>query len=264
MQYRFMQSVHLLNFPKPSFKIDTDIVFNMDLIRNICNCVFAMRKEANIRVRMPLSKITICGNYNISDDYLNIIKQEVNVKQIDLYQGNFDEIATKEIVFDMKECGKIFGSKFKEILIAQKKCEWKILENGNLQIAGIEVEKALFKVNYKPLDGSFAQQCSDYNILIILDTNMTEELILEGLSRDVVRIIQQIRKDIGLEISNMIDITINSSDDVFEKIVNVYGDFIKEQTLALHINLSKNKNVNNLKDYEIEGHSFSVEIQKLY
>ena len=62
----------------------------------------------------------------------------------------------------------------------------------------------------------------------------------------------------------MIDITINSSDDVFEKIVNVYGNFIKEQTLALHINLSKNKNVNRLKDYEIEGHSFSVEIQKLY
>ncbi len=256
-----MNSVHLQTFPKVNIVVDNAVANAMDMVRDICNCAFSLRKEANIRVRMPLSKITICGDFNIDKNYLEIIKQEINVKNIVLYEGNIDEIATKEIILNMKECGKQFGSKLKDILLAQKNNDWTILENGNLMISNVEIDVSLFEVKYKPIDGSLAMQCSSYNILVILDTTITKELMLEGLSRDLIRIIQQTRKDNGLEILDRINIEIFTKDDIFNSVIDLWSSFIKDQTLADNIALSNQ--TDNIEMNNIDNYSFGIKITKI-
>ena len=254
-------SVHLQKFPKlTSIDVDREIVEKMDKVREICNCVLSLRKDANIRVRMPLKKIVICGNSNLNDEYLNLIKQEVNTKEIEIFDGNIDKIASKEVVLDMKECGKVFGSQLKDILIAQKKGDWKIV-NDKLSIAGLEIDKNLFSIKYSSKDGKKVMQCKSFNLLVMIDTGQTEELIIEGLARDIVRIIQQTRKDNNFEISDRIDAIINTKDKIFDTVLKTWKAYIREQTLADNININNNeasgKNI-----FNIEKYTFSIDIKR--
>ena len=242
-------SVHLQNFPKVNFKVDNEIVRKMDEIREICNCVFSLRKDANIRVRMPLKSITICGNSNLDNDCLDLIKQEVNVKNIEIFEDNLDKIAKKEVVLNMKECGRLFGSKLKNILSEQKAGNWQIT-NNKLQIAGLELEKELFDIIYKSKDGKKTIACQNFNLLVMINTEQTRDLIIEGLSRDLIRIIQQTRKDNGLEISDKINVILNTKDPIFEEILSIWKDYIMEQTLSKNMEI-KNETSNEeiIKEY---------------
>ena len=253
-------SVHLQHFPKLDFiKIDSDITEKMDIVREVCNCVFALRKEANIRVRMPLNKITICGEFNLEENYLDIIKQEVNVHNVEIFSGDTSEIATKDVVLNMKECGKIFDSNLKDILIAQKKGEWKI-ENDKLVIAGNSIDNELFSIVYKSKNGLRVSKCATKNILVMLDDNITEELQIEGLSRDIVRIIQQTRKDIGLEISDRIDVKITYNDAIFDKVFDVWKQYICNQTLADKLEIIDD--ADNMKKFEIDKYNIGLMVLK--
>ena len=254
------QSVHLQDFPKLDFiSVDNYITEKMDVVREICNCAFSLRKEANIRVRMPLNKITICGDFDLDNNYLEIIKQEVNVHSVEIFNGNTNEIATKEVVLNMKECGRIFGSSLKDILIAQKKGEWRI-ENEKLIISGNTIDKELFSIVYKSKNGLRISQCATKNILVMLDDNITEELETEGLSRDIVRIIQQTRKDIGLQISDRIDVKISYNDNIFDKVFDNWNQYICNQTLSDKI--EKCNSIGDMKEFEIDKYKIGLMILK--
>ena len=264
-------SVHLQSFPDlKNIVVDADVVAKMDLVRDICNSALSLRKDANIRVRMPISKMTLCSGSTdlelareLSGEFLQMIKQEINVKDVEIFSGNIDEIANCEVVLNMRECGKIFGSNLKNILAAQKNGEWKIGENGNLIIAGAEVDKALFKVEYKPKDGSKAMQCALHNVLVMIDTKITHELLLEGLSRDVVRMVQQARKDNGLFISDRIETTIFSKDAIFSEVLAQWKDYIQEQTLSEKLELVSDFSEAEQEMMEIDGYKFGNKIKKI-
>lgn len=257
-----MLSVHLQKFPTlTSIEIDNDIVKKMDKVREICNCVSSLRKEANIRVRMPLKKITICGNSDLDSEYLELIKQEVNTKEIELFTDNLDKIAKKEVVLNMKECGKIFGSQLKNILIAQKNGEWKIV-GDELYIADVKMNNELFTVTYRSNDGKKIMACKSFNLLVMIDEEKTQDLIIEGLARDVVRIIQQTRKDNGFEISDRIHVILNTKDEIFKDVLLYWKDYICEQTLADNIKISEDlKNDANV--FNVDEYKFSVNVEKV-
>ena len=258
-----MNSVHLQDFPRTdNIMFDGKIVEKMDLIRDICNSAFSLSKDANIRVRMPLPRIIVCGkNIELEEEYVELLKQEINVKNVELYTDDIEKIATKEVVLNMKECGKIFGSKLKDILQAQKKGNWKI-ENGILKIADCEIDSEIYNVVYTPKNGTKAMQCNNNDVLVMIDTNITDELKIEGLSRDVIRIIQQTRKDIGLEISDRIKVEVYSSDNIFEDMLKKWENFIKEQTLSNDI-VFKDSLLNQQNVVEIDGNKFAVKVVKI-
>ena len=256
-----MISVHLQIFPNlNSLVIDEEIVNTMDQVREVCNCISSLRKEANIRVRMPLKKITICGQHNFSDEYLNLIKQETNIKTIECFNNNLEEIATKEVVLNMKECGKMFGSKLKEILIAQRRNEWSI-ENGKLKIADYIIPNNMFSIIWKAKDGSKTMQCEHFNLLVIIDTELTQELIIEGLARDVIRIIQQTRKDNKLAINDNINVVLHTKNKIFNEVLDVWKTYICDQTLAKNIYID-NK-INDNQAFSIDEYKFSLDIEKI-
>lgn len=256
-------SVHLEKFPKlNSIFINNDIVKKMDEVREICNCVSSLRKDANIRTRMPLKKIIICGNSDLCDEYLNLIKQEVNVHEIELFNDDLDKIATKEVVLNMKECGKIFGSKLKDILIAQKNGKWEII-NGKLNIAGAELDDSLFSINYKTADGIKAIHCKNFNLLVMIDTEISKDLVIEGLARDIIRIVQQTRKDNNLAISDRINVVLETKDRIFSEVLSQWKDYICNQTLALNFEIKDTNNINNDKIINVDEYSFSINIKKV-
>ena len=132
-------SVHLQSFPDlKNIVVDADVVAKMDLVRDICNSALSLRKEANIRVRMPISKMTLCSGSTdldlareLSGEFLQMIKQEINVKEVEIFSGNIDEIANCEVVLNMRECGKIFGSNLKNILIQGEISNYKTYPSGH-------------------------------------------------------------------------------------------------------------------------------------
>ena len=253
-------SVHLQNFPNlSSIAVDDKIVNDMDLVLDVCNVALSLRREFNIRVRLPLSKITVCGDFSLNQEYIELIKQEVNVKEIEIFNGNLDEIAKKEVILDMKGCGKQFGSHLKEILQAQRDGNFEV-KNGVLHIAGVEIPDSLFKITYKPNDGTKAVICSEHNVLVMMDTSITPELRIEGLARDLVRTIQQTRKDKNLQISDHIDTEIYATDDIFVDVIDKWSEYIKEQTLTNELVLKKQEIKENL--VEIDGYKFAVAISK--
>ena len=276
-----VDSVHLQDFPRLNFNIDDKIVTEIDTIRDICNCVLSLRKEANIRVRMPLKKITICyqkGQFEFSNEHLNIIRQEVNAHEIELFTDNIDEIASINVVLDMRECGRLFGPKLKCILEAQKNNDF-IISDGNLEIAGVKIDKALFGIEYKTKDGTRAMRCNSHNILVMIDTSQDHEIIIEGLARDIIRIVQQSRKNAKLEISDKIDVILYTDDKIFAEVEQNHELFIKRQILARSLKIKNhllNDNTDSLNHMmingnacvihqsanEIDGHKFILSLRK--
>ena len=256
-------SVHLQDFPKVSFPVNIGIVEKMDKVREICNAVFSLRKDANIRVRMPLKKVLLFGDFGLNEEYISIIKQEVNAKELSSYEGDISNVADKEVVLNLKECGKIFGSKLKHILEAQKTGNWKI-ENGKLLIADIEIEPNLFEVVYRKKDGQKTFYIREFNLLVAIEASNEKEFITEGLARDVIRIIQQTRKDNGLEISDRIIVKLYTDNEIFKDVMAVFAEYIKEQTLANDVELVNNfAGIEENSKYEIDGYSFAVNVLKM-
>lgn len=256
-------SVHLQNFPTVNVDIDNAVLHNVDLTREICNAVFSLRKDANLRVRMPLKKVIVYGNITLEKQYIEIIKQEVNAKEVEINTDDINDIANTEIVLDLKKCGKLFGAKLKDILLAQREKRWTIADN-KLLIAGLEIPDDAFEVAYRAKNGEQTFYSKDFNLLVMIEASNDKALLIEGLARDVVRMIQNTRKKENLQISDKIDTTIYTTDDIFNEVIATFGTYIKEQTLTNNLKIS-DKIANNTENnqYEIDDYTFSIEIKKI-
>jgi isoleucyl-tRNA synthetase len=230
-------SVHTSNFPDVSGWNTDEIALNdMERVRDICNAALGIRNKLNIRVRQPLQDLQLIGA-SIHKEIGEIIKDEVNVKVIHI--GNFDhdisEYATFKLSINSAVLGKRLPEKMKQILPASKKGEWKQVD-GSVEIAG---EKLLageytLQLEPKPEYKDRAQALSTNDALVILDTTITPELEAEGLARDLVRMIQQARKDANFNVSDRIRLSVVAPEAV-AKALATHKNYVMEQTLATDI-----------------------------
>jgi isoleucyl-tRNA synthetase len=239
-------SVHLTNIPNLDFIDDNlALISEIDLIKEICSVALAIRDNANIKVRTPLKRIFIIGKKGeIIKNYEEIIKEEVNVKEID-YIANISDEAQNIVDINFKLVAKKFSAKMKEIIKCSKIGEWNV-ENNRLNIAEVFLEKNEFEVKLKPKDAQTSLPISTNDILIKLDITLNQELIEEGHSRDISRMIQQSRKDSSLDISQKINLILfnkNSEIDL-EKIIHKYQQYLQDQTLSNNIKISQEENIN--------------------
>jgi isoleucyl-tRNA synthetase len=239
------ESVHLATFPTchPAFiagsgkdqmpqqvrhdKVDVDIIRQMDYVREICNAALSIRNVENIRVRQPLKSLTIFGNMIEIDKLENIIKDEINVGNI-IYKGqNADTKYKLEINFPV--LGKRLPEKMKQIIPASKKGEWKQLENG-VEIAGEILVLGEYSLKLIPTEQHSAVLADQYTY-VVLDTTITPELEAEGIARDIVRMIQQARKDANLNVSDKIKLYLGA-DAKTAGAIQAHKNYIMEQTLT--------------------------------
>lgn len=235
-----LNSVHLQNFPDVSdIVFETKLVEEMDLVKEICSTALFLRDKENLRVRLPLNKIRIIGQgmENLKK-YQDIIAEEINVKNV-IFEENIEELANFIIEVDLKKLGAKYGEKLKEIMKAVKENKWNELDNGKVEIAGniLEADEYVIKLKPKNKDAKNIQPLSNNKALIELDFTLTPELELEGIARDLVRMIQQNRKDANLNISDRIKLSIKTNSPMLIKAIESNSEYIKGQTLAIDLKI---------------------------
>ncbi len=224
-------SVHLAGYPDVRhLEINEHLMHDMDATKDICNAALAVRSAKNLRVRLPLAALTIVAR--TTSGYKDIIRDEVNVKNVN-FNGDVDKYATFKLQINFPVLGKRLPDKIKQIIPASKKGDWKQLPDGRIEIAGEILEKTEFtlllepKAEYKDR----AQPLSTNDALVILDTTITPELEAEGYARDMVRLIQQARKDAGLHVADRINLRLVVSDKLAFALAS-HKNYIAEQVLA--------------------------------
>ena len=237
-----LDSIHLQDYPDVSnINFDDELVKEMDLVKEICSVALFLRDKENLRVRLPLNQIKIIGN-DIEDlkKYKDIIADEVNVKNV-VFESDIDKIATFVIEVDLKKLGSKYGEKLRDIMKAVKENKWKKADNDKIEIANTILEKDEYSIKLKPKKESKNMQALSNNKAIIeLDFNITPELELEGLARDLIRIIQQNRKDANLVLSDRITLSLKTSSQKLIKAIQDNAEYIKNQTLAKELDIVDN------------------------
>lgn len=252
-------SVHLTEFPRlDEIKIDHDLTNVMDVVLDICSSALFIRSKENIRVRQPLqSLLIITTNSVVFKDFEELIKDEINVKSI-TYSDELTNYADLKLSINFQVLGKRLPGKMKEIITASKQGKWES-KAEKLIVAGEELLPEEFSLILEPksLDGT--KSLSNNKGMISLDLKMTEELAREGIARDLIRSIQQARKDAGFEVSDRIKLHITSVSDL-SKVLTEYASFIEEQTLA---EMSEGFKADFVAKAEIEDMDVQIHVKKV-
>ncbi len=231
------ESVHLEKFPDvKAIKLDANLVAKMDKVRDICNAGLAVRNKENAKVRQPLSKLTFYA-FNASDvkDFSDIIAEELNVKKVE-FASNLDEVAKLKLKINFPVLGKRLPTKVKDIIAANKANQWKKTSDGKVEIAGEILEGNESELTLEALSPKGAAAISNNDGLVVLDLNITDELKNEGIARDIVRLIQQARKEADLNITDRINIALKAP-AAFVNAIELNKNYISEQTLAKSVHL---------------------------
>lgn len=226
------KSVHLLDFPDVSaISDDAELVADMDRVRDACNTILSIRNDTNIRIRQPLASATLYGaGASRLKPFEQMIADEVNVKTVH-FSDDLEAVAEQRLTVNFKVAGKRLGAKMKAIGGAAKQGDWS-LDNGEMTVGGealLAEEYTLALIAKDGLKG--AQALASNDAIVALDTTITDELAQEGLARDVVRAVQQARKDADLNVTDRI-IFYAKGDEATLNAIRHFGDYIAEQTLC--------------------------------
>ena len=259
------KSVHLTNYPVCDEKlINLDIEKKMDLVRNLISMGRQAREDAKIKVRQPLSEVVLDGkNEAILKDLVTLIKEELNVKKV-TFAHDLSKYMNYTIKPNFKTAGPVFGSSIKDFIGVLNKYgneEINKLQNNETLQAIInekEYDITLDMVDIRINSKEGFDVGMENNNFIILNTNLTHELIEEGIAREFISKIQNLRKEKNFEIENRITIQFKANEEIKEAIINNL-DYIKGETLTNSLEFVEN----NLKDsIDINGNEVKVMIKK--
>ncbi|MBQ5524065.1 MAG: class I tRNA ligase family protein, partial [Paludibacteraceae bacterium] len=264
-----VESVHLATFPKYNeAMVNKRLEEQMELAQKLTSLTLALRKKADIKVRQPLSHVMIPTTVqNIKENLesvADLIKAEVNVKEIKTVEGS-DGILVKRIKPDFKKLGPKCGKTMKSVAatlqaLPQEEIR-KFEENGvyTLCIDGnnIEVSTADVEIFSEDIPGWLV--ANDGNLTIALDITVTEELRQEGLARELVNRIQNMRKQSGLNITDKINITV-CADAEYCRAIEAFAEYIKQQVLGLSITTADT--LEGAQEWDVDGKKISVKIEK--
>ena len=257
------ESIHLEDFPKYDEDLmNEEVEQQMDLVRSICSLGRFAREDAKIKVRQPISEVLLDKkNEVIIGDLSSIIKEELNIKNI-TYIDDLSKYMNYKIKPNYREVGKTFGPLIKDFAdkLNTLTTEEILKINDGLEI-DFNSEKLLVTSNMVDIQIEAKEgfcSASDNKVFVILNTNLTEELIEEGIAREIVRKIQSIRKELDLVITDHINIYYSGT-DVVDKVFKNYEEYIKNETLANDI--IKQENVSEL--FELNDEKAELKVEKV-
>ncbi len=269
-KYEKFESVHLSNFPtyKETYR-NSDLEICMNKARIISSLVLSIRKKEKIKVRQPLSKILVpvinSKEKKSIERFQDIILSETNVKNIEIINEK-NSILIKEVKPNFQKLGPKFGKIMKDIKNTLNKIsKEKILEleergfttiyvnNRNIEISIEDVE-----ISYKKIEGWIHTR--GMGSTVALDINITDKLLLEGLSRDLINRIQNVRKEQGLDVTDKIIIYLKKN-NLLETVLKQHEEFVMSETLSKKIIIS-DKNFNGT-ELNFEGVESEILIEKI-
>ncbi len=261
-------SVHLAKYPEcDEACVDKELEYRMELAQQISSMVLALRKKEHIIVRQPLQKIAIPTTDEVMKNRIEAVKtlilSEVNVKELVFVEG--DGILVKKIKCNFRTLGKKFGKLMKSINAA-------VTEMTQEQIASLEANGSI-TLNVEGVDATietadveiYSEDVPGWTVAnegaltVALDVEVTDELRQEGIAREIVKKIQTMRKECGLDIVDRIVVNI-SKNDASDEAVNKFVDYISNQVLADSLQLVDN--VDNGEAVELDDATIFISIIK--
>lgn len=254
-------SVHLTNYPVPDKKlINLDLEEKMSYAQKICSLIHSLRKKEKIKVRQPLSKMLIPLKSSKMKKKIKsveeIILSEVNIKNLEFIKDS-SEILTKKIKPNYKTLGITFGKNTQSIansIVEMSQDEINVLEEKkniilfNNHIGNFTISVEDVYISYSDIPG--LKVVSDETFTIALDINISEKLRMEGLARDFINKVQNIRKDLGFEVTDKIEFHFSSEEKLLLKSIKNNLKFVCNEIQANNIIFSTN--LNNTHTLEID------------
>lgn len=260
-------SVHLAKFPECCEEcVDKELEFRMELAQKISSMVLALRKKEQLIVRQPLQKIAIPTTDDVMKARIEAVKalilSEVNVKELEFVEG--DGILVKKIKCNFRTLGKKFGKLMKSVNVAVTEMSQEQIasleKNGTitLQVEGVDALIELADVEIFSEDVPGWTVANEGALTVALDVEVTDALRREGIAREIIKKIQAMRKDSGLEITDRIAVSV-SMNAGSDEAVNEFKEYIANQVLADSIELCESVAG---EDVELDGYTLNIAIEK--
>lgn len=244
-------SVHLSAYPEPDMsKIDPVLEKNMELILKVVNLARSARQQAKIKVRQPLGMLHVVTEEEVGDlpgELLEHVLEELNIKRIEFRKDRTD-FSDRELKLNFSILGGKYGKEVQKIAKAVKAGDYEDAADGGVTVGGIKLQPDEFSVQLKGMDPF--KIAYDRNILVALDTTITEDLRKEGLGREIIRFIQELRKTAELEVSDKINTYFACDKEEHTAIFSELEKHIKAETLSKSISNHRSDEV--LADTEIK------------
>ena len=238
------RSVHLESWPNSSeLPHDAALVESMDQVRTVSSVASSLRKASGLRVRLPLAKLTVVSkNVTGLEQFAEIIADELNVKAVSLVELSLDSTTEfgvmKRLTVNSRAAGPRIGKSVQAVIQAAKAGDWSEVD-GVVTVGGIELIESEYEIDLvaDTSDSEEYEQTDYIGILpsggfLILDGKVSAELAAEGLARDVIRGVQQARKDAGFDVSDRIKLTLKADDEVLAAVAE-HTELVKSEPLTL-------------------------------
>ncbi len=229
------RSVHLADWPRADeVPADDALVTTMDRVRDVCSTTLSLRKSKSRRVRLPLASLTVAApNATALEEFSSIITDEVNARAV-TFRADVAGVAREELQVIPAALGPRLGANTQKVIGAVKRGDWSKTDRG-VQAGGVELEphEYVLKLVADTAGNEDAASAAlgDGDGVVIVDLTLTDDLIAEGTARDIVRAVQQARRDAGLDVSDRISLTLGLDEET-ERRVNSYLGYISGETLA--------------------------------
>ena len=230
-------SVHLEDWPDPeSLPDDGELVAAMDRLRDVASTALRLREERGLRIRLPLRSLTVAGtDAHTLAPFTGLLADELNVKDVvltDELEGHADFVLRP----DGKVLGPRLGGDVQQVFRGAKSGDWSSNDDGTVTCAGFDLADGEFELALIAPEGQATAALRTNDAVVTLDTEVTPELAAEGLARDVIRAVQQARKDDDLRVTDRIAVTVDAPGDVAEA-VRTHEATIAGQVLATSLEL---------------------------
>ena len=233
-------SVHLSVWPSAEdsgLPSDPDLVTRMDLVRDVCSAAHSVRKANGLRARLPLESLVVAGpTADGLTDFADLIADEVNVRSVQ-FVADASHYASARIDPVFKVAAPRLGPATQSVAAAAKAGDWELLggsDEGRARVGSSVLEPGEFEMKVTPVDERTTRPLPGRAGVVVLDIEVTPSLAVEGRARDLVRELQQARRDLGLDVTDRIQVEVAGGAAIAE-VLAAHGDLIQEQVLAVSI-----------------------------
>ncbi|WP_211878752.1 isoleucine--tRNA ligase [Pseudarthrobacter albicanus] len=239
------RSVHLADWPEAElFPANAGLVEAMDRVQQICSTGSSLRKAANLRVRLPLQELTVVApGADALAGFAAVVKDELNLRSVRLLDAGSatpEEFGIEQkLVVNARAAGPRLGKNVQQAIKGSKSGDWSVDEAGVVTAGGLELEPQEYTLETvvaeaAPGTGARAAAVLPGGGFVVLNTEVTPELEAEGTARDLVRAIQQARKDAGLNVSDRIHTTVTAAPDTIGALL-AHAGLVQTETLTVRL-----------------------------
>jgi len=231
------RSVHLADWPDAgALPADPALVTSMDRVRAVCSAGLSIRKAYQRRVRLPLANLLVAGeDVALLEGFTDLVADEVNVRRVEL-STDVAAVASRQLQVIPAALGPRLGGATQQVIRAVKAGNWSV-EGGKVIAGGVELREGEYTLALVARDDVAMVALDDGAGVVVLDVNITPELEAEGVSRDLIRLVQQARREAGLDVSDRIVLTLGLEHEQRQQIVP-HLDTIAGETLAVRVEMT--------------------------